>query len=119
MAYIINLPTFSVDRGNLTVVENQLPFEIKRLYYIYDVVTKRGGHRHKKAIQALICLGGSCEIYVDNGKKKQNILLDNERECLILEPEDWHTMDNFSKNSTLLILASEVYDADDYIDEPY
>ena len=119
MAHIINLPTFGVGRGNFTVVENQLPFEIKRLYYIYNVTEKRGGHRHKKSIQALVCLGGCCEVYVNNGRQEQNILLDNESKCLILEPEDWHTMDNFSKNSTLLILASEVYDIDDYIDEPY
>lgn len=119
MAYTINLPTFGDDRGSLTVVEEQLPFEIKRFYYIYDVTNQRGGHRHKKTIQALICLGGSCEVYVDNGEKKETILLDSPSKCLILDPKDWHTMDRFTLGSTLLVFSSEFYDKDDYIDEGY
>jgi dTDP-4-dehydrorhamnose 3,5-epimerase-like enzyme len=119
MAYIINLPTFDDKRGTLTVVQQELPFEIKRFYYIYDVTSKRGGHRHKKTIQALICLGGSCEIYINNGEKEEIILLDSPKKCLIIEPKDWHTMDNFSKGSTLLVFASEYYDKDDYIDKEY
>ena len=71
MAYIIDLPTFKDERGNLTVVEKLLPFDIKRFYYIYDVTEKRGGHRHKKTIQALICLGGSCEVYINDGEKEE------------------------------------------------
>ena len=119
MAYTINLPTFGDDRGNLTVVEEQLPFEIKRFYYIYDVTNQRGGHRHKKTIQALICLGGSCEVYVDNGESKETILLDSPSKCLILDPKDWHTMDRFTLGSTLLVFSSEFYDKDDYINEGY
>ena len=119
MAHIINLPTFSDARGNLTVVEKLLPFDIKRFYYIYDVTNKRGGHRHKKTIQALICLGGSCEIYIHNGEKEETILLDNPSKCLILDPKDWHTMDNFSQGATLLVFSSEYYDRNDYIDEEY
>ncbi len=119
MARIINLPTFGDSRGNLTVVEKILPFEIKRFYYIYDVTNKRGGHRHKKTIQALICLGGNCEIYVHDGEKEETILLDSPSKCLILDPNDWHTMDNFSKGSTLLVFSSEFYDRDDYIDKGY
>ncbi|WP_324172647.1 FdtA/QdtA family cupin domain-containing protein [Sulfurimonas sp.] len=119
MAYILDLPTFTDERGNLTVVEKILPFEIKRFYYIYDVTDKRGGHRHKKTIQALISLGGSCEVYVNNGKESNKYILDTANKCLILNPEDWHTMDKFSKNSTLLVFASEFYDKNDYIDEKY
>ncbi|WP_107791158.1 sugar 3,4-ketoisomerase [Campylobacter concisus] len=119
MAYIIDPPTFKDERGWLTVMEKLLPFEIKRFYCIYDVTQKRGGHRHKKTIQALICVGGSCEIYVNDGLKKETFLLDSPSKCLLLEPEDWHTMDNFSKGSTLLVFASEFYDKDDYIDEEY
>ena len=119
MAYIIDLPTFKDERGNLTVVEKLLPFDIKRFYYIYDVTEKRGGHRHKKTIQALICLGGSCEVYINDGEQEENILLDTPSKCLILEPKDWHTMDNFTKGSTLLVFSSEFYDRDDYIDEEY
>ena len=119
MSYIINLPTFNDKRGNLTVIEKILPFEIKRIYYIYNATKKRGGHRHKKSIQALICLGGGCEIYVNNGKKEQLIVLESGSRCLILEPEDWHTMSNFTSNAILLVLASEFYDVNDYIDESY
>ena len=119
MAYLIDLPTFKDDRGSLTVVEKLFPFEIKRFYYIYDATSKRGGHRHKNTIQALICIGGSCEIYINNGEKDEIVVLDTPIKCLILEPQDWHTMDKFSKGSTLLVFASELYDKDDYIDEEY
>ena len=119
MAYIIDLPTFGDERGNLTVIEKVLPFDIKRFYYIYDVTDQRGGHRHKKTIQALICLGGSCEIYVNNGEKEEIFFLDTPNTCLILDPKDWHTMDKFSQGSTLLVFSSEFYDKNDYIDEEY
>ena len=119
MAYIITLPTFCDERGSLTVVEKLLPFDIKRFYYIYDVSSKRGGHRHKKTIQALISLGGSCEIYVHDGVKEEIFLLDSPSQCLILDPKDWHTMDNFSKGSILLVFSSEFYDKNDYIDKEY
>ena len=119
MAYIINLPTFSDGRGNLTVAEKKLPFKIKRFYYIYDVTDKRGGHRHKKNIQALICLGGSCEIYINNGENEEIIILDTPQKCLVLDPKDWHTMDKFTKKATLLVFASEYYDNSDYIEEKY
>ncbi len=76
MAYTIDLPTFWDERGSLTVIEKLLPFDIKRFYYIYDVTNKRGGHRHKKTIQALICLGGSCEIYLNDGIKEEIVILD-------------------------------------------
>ena len=119
MAYIIDLPVFGDKRGTLTVVEKLLPFEIKRFYYIYNVTSKRGGHRHKKTIQALISLGGSCDIYTNNGKKEQIFFLDTPNKCLILDPNDWHTMDNFSEGSILLVLSSEFYDKEDYIDRKY
>ncbi len=119
MAHIIDLPTFADKRGKLTVVEKLLPFKVKRFYYIYDATVKRGGHRHKKTIQALICLAGSCEIYVNNQKKEETFILDKPNKCLILDPKDWHTMDQFSQNATLLVFASEFYDVNDYIDKPY
>lgn len=117
MAYIIDLPSFHDERGSLTVFEKHLPFEVKRIYYIYNVKDCRGGHRHKKTIQALICLGGSCEIYLNDGKTEETVLLSNPSKCLIVEPKDWHTMDKFSENSTLLVISSEKYDMNDYLDE--
>ena len=119
MAYIIDLPVFSDERGSLAVVEKILPFEIKRFYYIYNVTSKRGGHRHKKTIQALISIGGACDIYTNNGKKEETFFLDTPNKCLILDPKDWHTMDNFSEGSTLLVFSSEFYDKEDYIDGKY
>lgn len=119
MPQIINLPTFSDERGSLTVIEKILPFEIKRIYYIYNATEKRGGHRHLKTVQALICVKGSCEIFINNGKTKNTVLLDSPEKCLILSPEDWHSMDNFSDDCVLLVLASEFFDKSDYIDEEY
>ena len=70
-------------------------------------------------MQALISLGGSCDIYTNNGEKEEIFFLDNPNKCLILDPKDWHTMDNFSEGSTLLVFSSEFYDKEDYIDEKY
>lgn len=124
MARIINIKTISDDRGNLNVLETEkeIPFQIKRIFYIYDIPSQeivRGGHRHKRTKMALICIHGSCEIYVNNGEFEEFFPLDNPQKCLILETEDWHTMQRFSNDAVLLVLASEYYDINDYIDEEY
>ncbi|RDX35485.1 WxcM-like domain-containing protein [Arcobacter sp. HD9-500m-PIT-SAG03] len=118
MPKLIELETHTDHRGSLTVIEKILPFDIKRVFYLYDLKLKRGGHRHKKTIQAIIALNGSCEVFVENSNEKKTFLLDNNK-CLILNPEDWHTMNNFSKGTILLVLASEYYDTNDYIEEGY
>jgi hypothetical protein len=64
-------------------------------------------------------LGGSCEIYLNDGTKEEVVLLDTPAKCLIIEPKDWHTMDKFTQNSTLFVFSSEYYDRNDYIDEEY
>jgi len=119
MAEVLKLPTFTDTRGSLTVIEKLLPFQVQRIYYLYNITNERGGHRHKVTKQALICLGGSCEIYVHDGEEEIFFLLDSNDKCLIIEPEDWHTMKNFSEGAILLVLASEYYDAEDYIDQKY
>lgn len=120
MAYLIDLKTFVDKRGNLTVIEKVIDFDIKRIFYIYGVDDSvRGGHRHKKTIQAAICLQGSCEIHNDNGNSKELFVLDKPNKCLILKPEDWHTMDHFTSDAILMVLASEYFDENDYIFEPY
>ena len=120
MASLIDLKTFTDKRGNLTVVEKVVPFEIKRLFYIYGVDdSKRGGHRHHKTIQAAICLKGHCTIYNNNGSKEEEFVLDSPSKCLLIEPKDWHTMFNFSNDAILMVLASEYFDEKDYIFEPY
>lgn len=119
MPKIIDLPTHSDAKGNLTVVEKILPFDIKRIYYIYKATGVRGGHRHKRTTQALICVNGSCEIYSNNGKSEEFFTLNSPEKCLIVYPEDYHTMQKFSSDAVLLVLASEYYDKDDYITENY
>lgn len=120
MPQLLDLRTFTDNRGNLTVIEKVIPFDIRRIFYIYGVdSSKRGGHRHKKTIQAAICIQGSCRIYNNDGREEQYFLLDRPNKCLILEPADWHTMDQFSPDAILMVLASEYFDQDDYIFEPY
>jgi hypothetical protein len=120
MAQLIDLKTYTDDRGNLTVIENVLPFKIKRIFYIYGVDNSvRGGHRHNKTIQAAICLKGRCRIYNYNGKRKDVFLLRRPSQCLILQPDDWHKMFDFSRNAILMVLASENFDETDYIFERY
>lgn len=120
MASLINLKTHTDSRGNLTVIEKIIPFQIKRLFYIYGVDnSKRGGHRHKLTIQAAICIKGSCIIYVDNNIIQNEYVLNRPDKCLILNPEDWHTMYQFSKDAILMVLASEYYEQNDYIFESY
>ncbi|PWG81073.1 sugar 3,4-ketoisomerase [Pararcticibacter amylolyticus] len=120
MAQLINLKTFTDKRGNLTVVEKVIPFDIKRIFYIYGVDdSERGGHRHKKTIQAAICLKGSCTIFNDDNSKEENFVLDTPDKCLLLKPEDWHKMYDFTEDAILMVLASEFFDAEDYIYEPY
>ncbi|OFZ51880.1 MAG: hypothetical protein A2381_01080 [Bdellovibrionales bacterium RIFOXYB1_FULL_37_110] len=121
MASIITLPTLSDNRGSLTVIEKILPFQIKRVYYIYDTHKNilRGGHRHKEATQAIICLSGECEIFYKNNLEEKTICLTSPTECMVLQPEDWHTMKPNLDKSILLILSSHEYDASDYVYEEY
>ena len=120
MAHIINIQTFKDSRGVLTVLDSIVPFEIKRLFYIYSVDNSdRGGHRHHETYQAAICIQGSCEITNNNGKVTEIFKLDNPEKCLILAPEDWHVMHDFSKDAILLVLASTAFDPKDYIYQSY
>lgn len=121
MAHILDLKTFSDKRGSLTVIERELPFQVRRIYYIHDVPADqiRAGHRHRKNIQALVCIRGGCGVYVNNGTTKETYRLERPDRCLIMEPQDWHTMYDFTPDAMLLVLASEPYDLNDYIDEEY
>jgi dTDP-4-dehydrorhamnose 3,5-epimerase-like enzyme len=120
MAHIINLTTFNDTRGILTVLDQVVDFEIKRIFYIYNVDNSdRGGHRHHNTRQAAICIQGSCQITNDNGTQHDVFELDSPEKCLIIEQEDWHIMHNFSANAILLVLASTAFDPKDYIYEPY
>jgi hypothetical protein len=119
MARLIDLKTFTDTRGNLTVIEKVIPFDIKRIFYIYGVDdSRRGGHRHRKTLQAAICIQGACTIYNHDGSAEQVFRLDRPDKCLILEPADWHTMYEFTPDAILMVLASEFFDQADYIFEP-
>ena len=117
MPELIELPTYKDDRGSLTVIEKILPFEIKRVYYIYEAKGgERGYHSHKKTKQALIAVSGNCQIHIKDGNDNLCFILDSPTKCLILEPQDFHWMNNFSKDCVLLALASHYYNKNDYID---
>lgn len=120
MAHLIDLKTFTDTRGNLTVIEDVLPFTIKRIFYIYGVdKSRRGGHRHHKTIQAAICIKGRCKIRNNDGTKEETFVLKKPSQCLILEQKDWHEMFDFSKNAILMVLASENFTESDYIFQKY
>jgi dTDP-4-dehydrorhamnose 3,5-epimerase-like enzyme len=122
MANILDLSTFSDKRGNLTVVEKVLPFSINRVFYIYGVDNSvRGMHRHKKTIQAAIAIKGSCVISCKSGdyEKIVEYKLDIPSKCLLLYPEDFHSMYNFTQDCILMVFASDTYSKDDYIFDEY
>jgi hypothetical protein len=120
MAYLVDLSTYTDSRGNLTVIEREIPFSIARIFYIYGVDdSKRGGHRHHKTQQAAICIQGKCTIYNNDGLKEEVFQLDSPSKCLLINPEDWHTMYDFSKDAILMVLASEKFNKEDYILDPY
>lgn len=119
MAEIIKLKTFIDSRGSLTVIEKEIPFEIKRIFYIYGLDdSARAGHRHKKNIQGLVIMNGACFIHCNNGKEKKDYVLNKPGECLIIQPEDWHII-NFSKDAMLMSFCSEFFNQEDYIFDKY
>ena len=120
MANELIAPTHSDCRGTLTIIDKMLPFAVTRIFYIYGCSdTARGGHRHKTNRQALVCVHGSCVVEWTNGRERGEVLLEKPDHLLILEPEDWHVMRDFSKDAVLLVLASESYDPRDYVFERY
>lgn len=107
------------DRGQLVAIEefNDIPFEIKRVYYMYDTTpgVARGHHAHKALEQILICVHGSCKILLDNGKEKEIVLLDKPNLGLYIASDMWRVMYDFTEDAVLMVLASTVYNESDYI----
>jgi hypothetical protein len=103
------------------VVENGLtvPFDVKRVYYLYDIPggVSRGGHAHKVLKQLIVALSGSFTVTLDDGHIKRTFILNRPYQGLLVEPGIWRTLDDFSSGSVCLVLASEVYDKDDYLME--
>lgn len=115
---LITLPKIEERRGNLSVIEKDtIPFEIKRVYYLYDVPSgsERGGHAHKNLQQFLVALSGSFDVVLNDGKESKIITLNKPFEGLLINPGIWRELQNFSSGSVCLVVASEVYIEDDYI----
>lgn len=105
-------------RGQLVAIErNNLPFEIRRVYYMYDTVlgVRRGFHAHRSLKQILICVHGKCKIKLDNGKENEIVELDKPYEGLLISSNIWREMYDFTQDAVLMVLASEEYNEDDYI----
>jgi hypothetical protein len=115
---IISLPRIQDPRGNLTFIEgcDHIPFDIKRVYYLYDVPggAERGGHAHKGLHQLIIAMSGSFDVVLDDGKDKKRIHLNRSYNGLYVCPMIWRELDNFSSGSVCMVLASSIYDEADY-----
>ena len=115
----IPLQKHGEERGMLVSLEQakNIPFEIKRVYYMFGTQgnVRRGYHAHKKIRQVAIPLNGSCRFHLDNGREKIDVVLDDPALGLLIEPGVWHEMYDYSKNCILLVLASDIYDENDYI----
>ena len=116
---IINLQKIADPRGNLTFIEGNrhVPFDIKRVFYLYDVPggADRGGHALKTCHQFLIAMSGSFDVILKDGIKERRIHLNRSYYGLLIAPMIWREMDNFSSGSVCLVVASENYDATNYI----
>lgn len=118
LSHIIEIPKIR-DEGYLCFFEgdNHIPFAIKRVYYIFDVIKNavRGKHTHKKTKQVLFCIRGSITIILDNGHDKEAITLNKANQGLFLDTMMWHEMVAFKEGTVLLVVASDVYEEKDYI----
>ncbi len=115
---LIDLPDLGDDRGGLVAIESNqsVPFEVKRLYYIFNTTDRpRGFHAHIELKQLAICLKGSCRFILDDGKSKEEILLDTPLQGLYIDGVVWREMHDFSEDCVLLVLASEHFSEADYI----
>ena len=116
---IYTFPPHGDDRGQLVAIEEgiDLPFDVRRVYYIYDTLpgVSRGFHAHLKLEQILICVSGSCKIHLDNGYETAEVVLDKPNLGLYISNNMWREMYDFSEGAVLLVLASEHYTEADYI----
>lgn len=115
----IELKIIQDDRGKLIALEalKNVPFEIKRVYFLYDLNEEkaRGFHAHKELEQMMLCLNGSCSVVLDDGKSKSLHLLSAPSKALFINKMIWHEMRDFSKDCILIVLANDFYDESDYI----
>lgn len=116
---MLNFNAKSDNRGSLIALENlkEIPFEIKRIYYIYDTKPEfpRGAHAHRELEQVLIMIEGSCELVLNDGKNIKNIILNRPDMGIFIGKNMWREMKNFSYGAKLLVLASDFYNEKEYI----
>ena len=116
---IIELPKISDPRGNLTFIENSnhIPFDIRRVYYLYDVPggSERGSHAHKNLHQIIISMSGSFDVELDDGRNKKRYHLNRSHYGLYVCPMMWRLIDNFSSGAVCMVLASDFYIEEEYI----
>lgn len=118
---IIEIDKHHHEKGNISVIENNItvPFDVKRVYYLYDVPSgeARGGHAHKALRQLIVAASGSFNVTIDDGSVKRTFYLNHPYQGLLIVPGIWRELDDFSSGSVCLVLASEIYDEQDYIRE--
>ena len=118
---LVELPKITDQRGNLTFVEGgmHIPFDIKRVYYLYDVPggSERGGHAHKELQQLIIAMSGSFDVVLDDGNEKKRFHLNRSYYGLYVPTMLWRELDNFSSGAVCMVLASNHYDEKDYFRE--
>lgn len=115
---IITIPKIEDYRGNIAIIENDvLPFEMKRVYYLFDVPSsaQRGGHSHKEQLEFLIPLSGSFDVLLKDGNQTQKVTLNKPDKGLLINVNIWRELENFSSGAVCLVLASEVFSEEDYI----
>lgn len=115
---IIELNKITDARGNLTFIEENrhVPFEIKRVYYIYDVPagSSRAGHAHKELFQLMLPIAGSFDIHLDDGFEKRSVHMNRPYLGLLVTPMIWRVIDNFSSGAVCVVLTSALFDEQDY-----
>lgn len=115
---ILEIPKIEDTRGNLSVIEgNVIPFEMKRVYYLYDVPSgaERGGHSHKDQQEFLVALSGSFDVVLNDGTNKKKVTLNKPNEGLLIVNGIWRELENFSSGSVCLVIASAIFQEADYI----
>ena len=115
---IIDFPKIEKNLGNIAVIENDtIPFEIKRVYYLYDIpsTATRGGHAHKQLQQILIAISGSFDVILKDGITEERVTLNKPNKGLLIESNTWRELENFSSGAVCLVLASQVFSEEDYI----
>lgn len=115
---VIDIPTIHDTRGKLAVIEKDcVPFQVKRVYYLFDVPSDafRGGHAHKEQLELLVALSGSFEVVLKDSVNQKNVILNKPNKGLLIPKGIWRELENFSAGSVCLVLASDIFNEDDYI----